>query len=92
MANRPRRRWPVELREELGIELQSARFFQNIRHDYTEHPVSVDFFLVDRWKGQPVGAEGQQIRWIERQALEEASLLPADAPVVAALAGGRACP
>ena len=74
-----------ELREELGIEVDAARHFTRIEHDYPDQSVAIDFYIVERWRGEPEGKEGQQLAWIKRQDLGSAGLLPADAPVVEAL-------
>lgn len=74
-----------ELKEELGIEIVSFEHFKNIEHDYPDRRVSIDFFLVSHWLGSPAGLQGQGLRWIPIDQLEEKSLLPADVPVVRAL-------
>jgi 8-oxo-dGTP diphosphatase len=74
-----------ELREELGIEIDGARHFTRIEHDYSDLSVSIDFFIVESWRGAPEGREGQQLAWVDRRDLAGAGLLPADAPVVDAL-------
>lgn len=77
-----------ELDEELGIELRSASHFQFIEHDYPELRVAIDFYLVHDWHGIPAGLEGQQLRWVAASELDDAGLLPADAPIIEALKTG----
>jgi len=74
-----------ELAEELGIEINLFRHFRHLEHDYPDLRVAIDFFLVPDWHGTPDGREGQQIRWVDTAELSSAMLLPADAPVIAAL-------
>jgi len=74
-----------ELAEELGIRVAAAEPLIRIEHDYPDLAVAVEFFLVSRWHGEPAGLEGQALRWVSRDALAEANLLPADAPVIEAL-------
>ena len=62
-----------ELAEELGIEVTTCASFMNLRHEY------------DDWNSDPVGREGQALRWVRRERLDAAELLPADVPVVEAL-------
>ncbi len=76
-----------ELTEELGIEVLAAEHFRHIEHDYPDLKVAIDFYLVTDWQGDPRGAEGQQIKWVEAGTLHQQSLLPADAPIVEALSG-----
>ncbi|HNP63749.1 MAG TPA: 8-oxo-dGTP diphosphatase MutT [Woeseiaceae bacterium] len=74
-----------ELAEELGIEVTESSSFMNLRHEYDDRIVSIEFFIVSRWKCKPVGREGQELRWVPSEFLDAAKLLPADQPVVAAL-------
>jgi len=74
-----------EIAEELGVEVQSSRPFMNLRHEYPDRSVELEFFVVSAWRGEPSGVEGQQIRWVAAADLNVNELLPADAPVVTAL-------
>ena len=74
-----------ELSEELGVELHAAERFMHLEHDYPDRSVSIHFFLVDGWKNQPAGLEGQALRWVPPAQLGEQDILPADLPVIEAL-------
>lgn len=74
-----------ELAEELGIEVTEFSSFMNLRHEYDDRIVSIEFFLVSEWNSEPVGREGQALRWVSAKSLNADELLPADVPVVAAL-------
>ena len=74
-----------ELAEELGIEVTEWSSFMNLRHEYDDRTVSIEFFLVSDWNAEPVGREGQELRWVPAESLDPEELLPADMPVVAAL-------
>ena len=74
-----------ELAEELGIEVTEWSSFMNLRHEYDDRTVSIEFFLVSDWNADPVGREGQELRWVPAELLDPEELLPADMPVVAAL-------
>ena len=74
-----------ELAEELGIEITSCASFMNLRHEYDDRIVTIEFFIVSGWTSDPVGREGQALRWVPRERLDAAELLPADVPVVEAL-------
>ena len=76
-----------ELQEELGIVVRAAQHFQHLEHDYPDLNVAIDFFLVSDWQGEPSGVEGQQVKWVTINTLNEQKLLPADAPVIEALRG-----
>jgi len=74
-----------ELAEELGIEVTEFSSFMNLRHAYDDRTVSIEFFIVSNWNSDPVGREGQELRWVAAELLEADELLPADMPVIEAL-------
>ena len=74
-----------ELAEELGIEVTTCASFMNLRHEYDDRIVTIEFFIVSDWNSDPVGREGQALRWVRRELLDADELLPADVPVVEAL-------
>jgi 8-oxo-dGTP diphosphatase len=74
-----------ELAEELGIEVTECSSFMSLRHEYDDRIVSIEFFIVSNWNSDPVGREGQELRWVLAELLDADELLPADVPVVAAL-------
>ena len=74
-----------ELAEELGIEVTECSSFMSLRHEYDDRIVSIEFFIVSDWNSNPVGREGQELRWVPAELLDVDELLPADVPVVTAL-------
>lgn len=74
-----------ELAEELGIEVTACASFMNLHHEYEDRIVSIEFFIVSDWNSDPIGREGQALRWVPRERLDADELLPADVPVIAAL-------
>jgi mutator protein MutT len=76
-----------ELREELGIDIRDEPLRPLIRtiHEYPSRTVLLDTWVVPRFRGTPRGLDGQALRWCPRGDLAGADLLPADAPIVAAL-------
>ena len=74
-----------ELAEELGIEVTESSSLMSLRHEYDDRVVSIEFFLVSAWNSDPIGREGQELRWVPSEFLDADELLPADMPVVAAL-------
>jgi len=74
-----------ELAEELGIEVTTFSSFMNLRHEYDDRIVTIEFFIVSDWRSDPVGREGQALRWVPRNTLNASQLLPADVAVVEAL-------
>jgi 8-oxo-dGTP diphosphatase len=74
-----------ELAEEIDIEVTQCSSFMHLRHEYDDRIVTIEFFLVSGWNRDPTGREGQALRWVRKDALDAAELLPADVPVVAAI-------
>jgi 8-oxo-dGTP diphosphatase len=75
-----------ELREELGIEVREATPWITRVYAYTHATVRLHFFRVTAWAGEPQPLEDQSIAWQRVGAPDVAPMLPANAPVLAALA------
>ena len=75
-----------ELHEELGIDVLQAEPLLDLTHEYPELIVHLDVWWVSRWAGKVSPRDGQSLRWIEACALDSVPLLPADAPIVKAIA------
>ena len=74
-----------ELQEEIGIEAIEFAPFMLLEHDYPDRSVRLNFFEVKKWHGEPIGIDGQKLRWILPAEIDPGCLLPADAPVIAKL-------
>ncbi len=74
-----------ELKEELGIEVQSASHLIDIRHEYTDKTVHLEVFEVRDWQGDAEGREGQPLRWVERSALNQYEFPEANTEILSAL-------
>ena len=77
-----------ELAEEIGVEGAELSSFMSLEHEYPDRHVTIEFFVVRGWRNEPRGLEGQALRWLDVHELDAIGLLPADAPVVAALKRG----
>jgi 8-oxo-dGTP diphosphatase len=75
-----------ELREELGIEVRASTPWITRVYTYTHATVRLHFRRVMRWEGEPRPLEDQAIRWQRVEAPDVSPMLPANAPVLAALA------
>jgi 8-oxo-dGTP diphosphatase len=82
----PRAGLERELREELGIQVLEAESLMAYSHRYPDLEVHLHVFRVTRWSGEPAGLEDQPLRWVAVEQLLQAGLLPADEPIVQALA------
>jgi mutator protein MutT len=74
-----------ELGEELGIAIRNPRPLIRVRHTYPQGEVLIDMWVVKSYSGSPRGLDGQALKWLSQEELEEAELLPADGPIVRAL-------
>jgi 8-oxo-dGTP diphosphatase len=75
-----------ELREELGIEVETAWPWITRVFTYPHATVKLHFFRVTQWRGEPHPHEGQQFSWQSASGVEVEPMLPANAPVLRALA------
>lgn len=75
-----------ELREELGIGVARAWPWLTRVHAYEHGTVRLRFYRVTAWSGTPHPREGQRITWQHPEAPIVAPMLPANAPVLRALA------
>ncbi len=74
-----------ELHEELGIDVRRAYPWIVRVYTYPHGTVRLNFFRVASWDGEPHPREDQAIVWQRHGALTAAPMLPANAPVLAAL-------
>jgi len=75
-----------ELHEELGIDIDEACPWLTRDFDYEHAAVRLRFFRIYRWRGEPHGREGQQFTWQASTALNVSPMLPANGPILKALA------
>ena len=74
-----------ELREEIGVVVESARPLIGVPYRYPDKDILLDVWQVAAYSGTPVAHEGQALAWVDVAALDEVPMPPADRPVVAAL-------
>jgi 8-oxo-dGTP diphosphatase len=74
-----------ELREELGVTVTGCRPFMRLSHEYDDRVVDLSMWIVDVFRGDPVGLDGQQLKWVAVDRLGEEDILEADAPFISAL-------
>jgi 8-oxo-dGTP diphosphatase len=82
----PRQALARELREELGIEVETAYPWITRVYAYPHATVRLHFFRVTAWHGEPHPHEGQQLAWQHAgNDISVEPLLPANFPVLRAL-------
>ena len=74
-----------ELHEELGIQPVTLRPLIRVRHDYPDKSVLLDVWYVSGFSGEPVGREGQSIRWVPVDRLADYEFPEANLPIITAL-------
>ncbi|WP_394516858.1 8-oxo-dGTP diphosphatase MutT [Pantoea sp. SGAir0175] len=78
-----------ELMEETGIEVTAAKAIGQADHSYDDLHVTLHFFLVEGWQGEPWGREGQPQRWVEQRDLVADEFPPANHALIARLVAGE---
>jgi 8-oxo-dGTP diphosphatase len=79
-----------ELREELGVEVTASRPFMRLAHSYDDRDVELSMWIVEGFRGEPQGLDGQRLKWVQAVRLLDEDILEADRPFVEALRD-RAC-
>lgn len=74
-----------ELVEEIGVRPTASEPLLRLRHDYADRRVELIVFRVSGWQGDPHGAEGQPLEWLEPTELAVDRFPAANRPIVAAL-------
>ncbi|MGI0117377.1 Nudix family hydrolase [Zooshikella sp. RANM57] len=74
-----------ECKEELNITVKPSRRLIAITHDYGDKCVMLDVWYVDHLSGQPVGLEGQPIRWVSTDTLWSYTFPSANKPIIRAI-------
>jgi 8-oxo-dGTP diphosphatase len=75
-----------ELEEELGIAVRTAYPWLTRSYSYPHAVVRLHFFRVTEWAGEPHPHEGQAFAWQRVDALSVSPILPANGPILHALA------
>ena len=71
-----------ELREELAIVVTGLQAELEVRHDYSDKRVLLDVWRVTGFEGEPTGAEGQPVRWVDYPALQQLAVPAANQRIV----------
>lgn len=74
-----------ELLEEIGIEVLDAEPLVSYEHEFADRTIKLDLWFITSYTGTPRSLEGQNLKWVALENLDEVGLLEADAPMVAPL-------
>ncbi|MDG2089577.1 MAG: 8-oxo-dGTP diphosphatase MutT [Gammaproteobacteria bacterium] len=71
-----------ELQEELGLELISSFPLLEVEHNYGDKLVRLDVWEVESFQGAASGKEGQPIKWVELEELQNYQFPEANIEIV----------
>jgi 8-oxo-dGTP diphosphatase len=74
-----------ELKEEIGIDVISARPLIRVHHDYPDRDVLLDVWRVEDFSGVAAGHEGQPICWVSPRELGRFRFPAANLPIIKAV-------
>lgn len=74
-----------ELDEELGIRVEAANPWLTREHVYEHAHVSLHFFEVHRWQGEPRAHVHGALKWQQATDFDVGPMLPANGPILKAL-------
>jgi 8-oxo-dGTP diphosphatase len=74
-----------ELDEELGIRVEAANPWLTREHVYEHAHVSLHFFEVYRWQGEPQMRVHGALKWLQATDFNVGPMLPANGPILKAL-------
>ncbi len=75
----------------MGIHAVQAEPLIQIRHDYVDKSVYLDVWIVTQFTGQAKGAEGQQVKWVSKEALDNYDFPTANLPILQAIQLPETC-
>ncbi len=71
-----------ELHEETGITVTRFSAFEKLAYQFPDRHITLWFFLVEGWEGEPWGKEGQPGQWMAGCELAAEDFPPANEPVI----------
>ncbi|WP_435929094.1 8-oxo-dGTP diphosphatase MutT [Dryocola sp. BD613] len=71
-----------ELQEETGITATRYTRFEKLAYQFPDRHITLWFFLVEGWEGEPWGKEGQPGAWVAQHELAAEDFPPANEPVI----------
>ncbi|MEJ6079036.1 8-oxo-dGTP diphosphatase MutT [Vibrio sp. 1-Bac 57] len=71
-----------ELKEEVGLSATQFTLFDSLNFQYDQLNLSLHFYLVKAYEGEPVSLEGQEIKWVSASQLIEYEFPKANLTVI----------
>ena len=69
----------------IADRLTQKQLFDKLEYQFPDRHITLWFFLVESWQGEPWGKEGQPGRWMAGPTLDPAAFPPANEPVISKL-------
>ncbi len=74
-----------EFQEEIGIHIMNAIPFMKVEYAYPNRIIALDVWQIEKYKGNPYGAEGQLVQWITLDTLPTLTFPAANNKIVEAI-------
>ncbi len=71
--------------KEVGITPQHFSLFEKLEYEFPDRHITLWFWLIESWEGEPWGKEGQPGKWMSLVGLNADDFPPANEPVIAKL-------
>ncbi|MEJ6122674.1 8-oxo-dGTP diphosphatase MutT [Vibrio sp. 2-Bac 85] len=71
-----------ELKEEVGLSATQFTLFDSLNFQYDQLNLSLYFYLIKAYEGEPVSLEGQEIKWVSASQLIEYEFPKANLTVI----------
>lgn len=78
----PRQAIVREIKEELDVEIAIGGFLQTVEYDYPDFHLSMDCFWCKIVDGQLLAKEALEIRWLNKNEMDDLIWLPADLIII----------
>ncbi len=76
-----------ELFEELDIQIDDALSLIEIHHQYSDKSIFLDVYEVVRFRGDVIGKEDQEVRWVKMDELTTFVFPAANTPILEVITG-----
>ena len=71
-----------ELFEELSIDIINPVHFYFTKYSYSEFNLIMHIFKIEKWYGDIISMDGEQLKWVNRMMLKKLKLLHGNAEIV----------
>jgi len=74
-----------EFKEEVGIQVNGSHELMVVEHDYPDRHVRLHIRIIQNYTGEVTAQEGQALKWVTLQELDELDFLQGNQAIVEAL-------